>query len=370
MQESRRSTDLETTFAAFFCLTGISLALYGSITIWESFFLEPQKNSHSSKKYFSALLILFSTTLCSCQSERPPSNQTRILLDWFPNPNHVAIYAGVENGIFEKHGVFLNIQKLHDPADAIPYISSGQTDLAIYYMPYTIRACSQGAKVQVLGVLFKEPLDGLLVRCDADINELEDLNGKVLGYSLGGLNAAYIRSLLEERNIKPKKCLNVHFDIISSIGTKNVDATFGACWNIEMEHLKALGVETKYFMLRDFNIPNYYELVILSSEDFVQNNSQKALNFQKALQESIDFSKENPDKAFDLYVQANPDKTSKTLEWEKKAWIHTYPLLAKNQEIDHDCWTNFCSWMHEQKLIDNVFKTQGLFPCLTKPPAM
>lgn len=369
MQESRHSTDLETCFAAFFCLTGISLILYASITSFESFLLNQRRQNFSSKNHLSALLIAFCITLSGCQGETQAPKETRILLDWFPNPNHVALYAGVENGIFEKHGLFLNIQKLHDPSQSIPYISSGQTELAIYYMPYTIRSYSQGANIQVLGVLVKEPLDGLLVRCDAEINTLEDLNGKTIGYSLGGLNSAYIRSLMKKRNIKPDKCRNVHFDIISSIGTKSVDATFGACWNIEMEHLKSLGVDTKFFMLRDFDVPNYYELVILASKYFINQNPDKAINFQKALQESIDFSKEHPEKAFDLYAKANPDKSLKTLIWEKKAWTHTYPLLAKNQDIDHDCWTNFCSWMYEQHLIDDIIETKGLFPCLTKPPA-
>lgn len=359
MQESRRCTDLDTTFAAFFCLTIISLLFYGCIALLEHILLSPPKKPLPFLKKFSSFILFL--MLCSCNSSPSSSKQTHLLLDWFPNPNHVPLYVGLEKGIFDNYGIHLKIQKIHDPSDAIPYLTSSQTDLALYYMPYTIKAKAQGAKIRVVGVLFKEPLDSLLFRKDSLITEVQDLNDKVLGYSLGGLNTAYITALTNELNVRPKASQNVHFDIISALASKRVDASFGAYWNIETEHLKSLGVETQYFKLSDLNIPNYYELVILSNDNFLKKNPHFARNFQKALQESISFSKQFPDDAFALYAQANPDKSPKTLSWEKKSWKLTYPLLAKDQEMDKSCWQVYSEWMYKHHLLDEAIEIQDLF---------
>lgn len=362
MQESRRCTDTETTFAAFFCLTLLSFLFYGSITLTEYLLLKG-KNRPSFSRTFSSLLIVCGIFLFSgCQSPERGSSYTKLLLDWFPNPNHIPLFAGIKKGIFAKHGLNIDIQKLHDPADSIPYLTSGKTDLAIYYMPYAIKAKIQGADFKIVGVLFKEPLDALLFRKDASIKTIEDLNGKTLGYSLGGLNAAYICSMLEEKNIYPKETRNVHFDLVSSIGAKHVDAAFGACWNIETEHLKSLGIETGYFKLSELNIPDYYELMVLGNKTFLKNHPEFANRFQKALDESIIFCQNNPEEAFNLYVEENPDKFEKTLSWEKKSWHLTYPILAKNQRVDEDVWKEFCEWMRKHRLIDRSIDCKELLP--------
>lgn len=354
MQESRRNMDLDSTFAGFFCLTSMSFLFYSSITFLEKKCLHMKTSRPSRKLCVTSLLLLISCFLPSCSSQDLDPQQTRLLLDWLPNPNHVPLYAGIQEGIFKKYDIDLSIQKIHDPSDSIPYLTSSQTDLSVYYMPHTIQAKSLGARIKVIGILFDHPLDALLFRKDSNIQSLEDLEGLSMAYSLGGINSAFVRSSLNEQGIYPQHAKKVNFDIVSSLASKQIDASFGVCWNIESEHLKSFGIETRWFTLTELNIPNYYELIVLGHEDYLQKNPSFAKKFQQALAESIHFSIQFPNQAFEHYALANPDKSPKTLSWEKNAWNITFPLLAKNQEIEIDCWQTFIKWMLKENLIEHA----------------
>lgn len=350
MLESRRSTDLQTTFGALFCLMLLSFLFYGSVVLIEKILIS-RRYLRFPARTFACLLfaVLF---LASCQSSSSSSNkETRLLLDWLPNPNHVPLYAGIEQGIFAKHGIDLQILKLHDPGDSVPYITSGQAEIAIYYTPNTIRTNCNKKVLKPIGVLVAQPLNSIIFRSGEGISSPADLSEKVIGYCEDGSSLRILEHLLQKKQITPKAIRNVTFDLVSTLGTKQVDALYGNCWNIECEHLRYLGIETEFFDLVQLGYPKYLELIFIAKEDSLQAKPSFVLAFQKALQESISYSIGNSEKAFEAYVKANPDKSLQTIEWEKKAWIKTIPVLAKKQEIDQQEWSAVENWLKNNNLL-------------------
>lgn len=339
MIESRRATDLETTFGALFCLAVLSLSLYGLII-----FIEKRVfNRAMYAKFFSACLVLLAVLSTGCQTTAPSKPETKLLLDWLPNPNHIPLYVGMEKGFFEKKGINLNILKIQNPSDSLPYLTSGSADLALYYMPDTIRAQKRGVDLQVVGVIFKQPLNCFIYRKDSGIKTPSDLHGKNVGYCVDGNSTLILDHLLSSNGIEPKEKKNVSFDLVSSLGTNQVDAIYGAYYNVECDHIRSLGVDTSYFELKQFGHPNYYELIVLG----VNKAPEFVSAFQSALQESIDYAVTHPDDAFSIYIKANPDKSLQTLDWEKKGWDKTHPILARNQEIDPKVWEYYKEWVSQ-----------------------
>lgn len=346
MLESRRATDLETTFGALFCLAFISLALYSIILLMENITL---KVKPMPTKALVALLAFLGMMLGGCQQSET-SGETRLLLDWLPNPNHVPLYVGVEKGFFEQYGINLSIQKVSDPADAIPYVTSGKAELALFYMPDTIRAIERGANIKPIGILFKQPLNAVIFRKTEKIKKPADLNGKVVGYCVDGTGTVVLDYILEKNQIEPLEKRNVSFDLVSTLGTNKVDAIYGAYWNIECEHLESLGIQTDHFDLRDLSYPNYYELIVVAQNNSNQTDPGFVEAFQRALQASIDYSVQNPDEAFDIYLKANPDKGAKTSAWEKQSWNKTYPILTLDQHFDNEVWQKLRAWVRSHQL--------------------
>ncbi len=69
------------------------------------------------------------------------------MLDWFPNPNHVPIFAAQEKGYFTEEGLAVTILPPADPTDPMKLTAAGRVDVAVNYLPNVILARSQGLTV-------------------------------------------------------------------------------------------------------------------------------------------------------------------------------------------------------------------------------
>jgi NitT/TauT family transport system substrate-binding protein len=299
-----------------------------------------------------ALLLSF-ILLCACQQVKRDKKETLVILDWLPNPNHIALYAGMDQGIFQKHGIHLRILKVIDPSDSIPYLTSQQVDLALSYMPHSIHAIDHGAEIVPIGILIREPLNGLIYRANDGIDQPEDLNHATIGYSVDGYQAKFLETMFSKKKITPKKMYSVSFDLTMPLASRQVDCLYGAYWNIECENLRALGIETNFFPLSDFEVPHYYELIFLARKHSLQASEEFISRFKKALQESIDFSVTQSDDAFKSYLKYNPDKSARTIAWERAAWNKTIPTLATTQTIDEGLWNHFVDWLRANQMLNH-----------------
>jgi len=360
MIESRRDTDLETSFAALFCLTAISYSCYLAASGLETLasYRRPLKTIFSqkfkdwSKALGFALFVCISIIIIGCNKE-PKAQQVRLILDWAPNPNHIPLYVGVHEGFFVQQGIDLNITKLQERSHATTFLLLGQCELALGYMPHTIRAHSLGAEVVPIGILIDKPLNAFIFREGEGIQTIEDLNDKKWGYCTGsGTSTHILDALLQDLHLSPSQKLNVNVDLVSALGRKQVDVIYGAYWNIETEHLRSQGIPTGYFKLSDLEFPDYYELIVLAKGGSLYAQEEFSLRFQRALQRSIDYAMNNPHEAFEIYCKFQPDKSQQTLNWEEKAWKLTLPILAKGQTISHEVWSRFENWLRHHHLLD------------------
>lgn len=358
MAESRRDVDLETNFAALFCLVIISYSLYGLIVGCEYVVSQRKpvrlliKKLARKKSFQLTSLILFVSGLglVGCQHKEGTS-EVRLILDWLPNPNHIPLYVGLNKGYFKEQGIDLTIQKLPDSGHTIPYLTSGQCELALSYMPHTIRAKNKGAAVEPIAILIQEPLNAIIYREDGTIRVPADLTGKMIGYCNGGKDTLFLDELFSHDHIQPSEKRYVGFDLVACLGTNKVDAIYGAYWNIETEHLRSLGIQTNYFKLKEFGVPNYYELIVLAKHGSKECDPLFIELFRAALQQSIDYAKKHTDEAFAIYMQYQQDKSAKTEGWEREAWNKTLPTLAESQESSQETWETFADWLNVHGLL-------------------
>lgn len=351
MLESRRSADLEMMFAALVCVMVLSMFFYGLASWMENWTDMRHKRKKHLGRLMSMCLMIGYVFVAGCQPSTPRIQETTIVLDWLPNPDHVAIYAGIEKGYFAEQGIALKVIKVADPSDSVPYLTSRQANLALTYMPHTMQVLSKGAPVLPIGVLVQEPLNALIFRAGEGIDKPQDLAGKTFGYSVDGYQTLFLDVLLKNQGVSPKALHNASFDLVGMLATKQVDVVYGAYWNIERENLRAHGIETDFFPLSDFGIPTYFELIVLAHAKSPEAAPEFVAAFQTALQQSIDFSKSHPKEAFEAYLQANPDKSALTRKWEWEAWLKTIPTLATQQQIDPVVWDQFSEWLVANSLI-------------------
>lgn len=371
MMESRRGADLETSFAALFCLSTISMTIYRCMAGFETWILSRRTSSIRRTQNIRHLIrarLNFSTASLLCifclslgcanpVKERP----FRLMLDWNANPNHIPIYAGIAKGFFDEVGIPLEILKLNDPADTFPYLTSGQADLGINYMSHYLRCYQANTSLIPIGYLVKQPLNCLLFPTRLGVKFIQDLNGKVFGHSSDELLGRCLSRLLGQHDVIPAATHKVGFNLVAALASEKVDVLYGVYSNIESEQLRIFDIETNFLSMEDLGMPPYFELIFLTSSNSPLAETSKIQGFQQALQRSIDFSLAFPDEAFAFYLAANPDKSPLTVQWEKQSWLRTQPLLAQNQDKEPKVWTKFIHWLYESDLIASEISLEEIF---------
>ena len=345
MIESRQSMDFEMTFAALFALILMTVTLY----LMGIFF---EKRSKSMYKTVASILFAIALSCSSCQQQTPQTHgeAVHLVLDWLPNPNHVPLYAGQKLHFFEEEGIALKITKA-DALDPLQPLLVGRVDLVISYFPRTMAACMKSASVKMVGKLIQEPLDSVIVLDESPIRKPEDLSGKLVGLSDSHFTTGFFQALFSQYGKEPPKKQNVNFDLATALISKQVDAIYGAFWNIEPEQIASFGIQTRSFPVTAFGVPDYDELVIVAASNTKWSSDEFVQRFQRALQKSIDYSIAHPDEAFELYMQANPDKGDKIRSWEEKAWKKTIPTLATSQQFSKEQMETFMSWLKKMNIL-------------------
>lgn len=306
----------------------------------------------------SVLVCVLSVTGCKSSSPK----RVQLLLDWWPNPNHVPLYVGLSKGFFEEEGISVDIIKCADSPEAVPYLLSKRADVALYYMPNTIKAGQRTNEIQVIGVLIDRPLRAFVFREDSGIKTPKDLDGKIIGANPEGMFKAYVAAAIKVWGIQFKEVRKIQFDPTAALMTRSVDIVSGVFWNVEPEFMRMYGVNTNYFTMEDFHIPTFDELIFLSRKEFLREHPQFTERFQHALQKSIDFCQTHPDEAFALYIAYHPDKSQATRDWEKRCWNITYPLYAQEQNISEQKWKDFYVWLQQNNLIKIDYDVTTLLP--------
>lgn len=243
-------------------------------------------------------------------------------------------------------------------SNSLQVLETGDTDLALSHLPRVIRIAVKNSDICVVGKLIEKPLNGFLFLKDSGIKTMYDLNGRVVGYCSARFNLPVFELLLSEKDIHLGSKINVGEDLVSNLITKQIEVAYGAMKNVQPYQLEALGYAARFFSVTEFGLPEYEGLVVAGNS---RRSQEVAPAFQKALQRSIDFCRENPDVAFEMYANIQQDISSKTLAWHEKSWQHTVTLLAHSQQFSREKVKNLVSWLEEKGIIAKRVPADSIF---------
>lgn len=348
--ESRRHYDMELTFATLIVLATLAISFYLLVLCLErsclvAFRIYNQKTARSLKirklqpKLVGGMLLAFFAIPIAFFNIFSPSDpirnislqKTTLLLDWIPCINHVPLYVGVENGIFEKYGIDLKIKKSYDGGSGVPHLIFEKVDLILQSTLSTIKASLKNNPVQIVGNLISSPLSGLICRNDCEpILKPSDLTGRVLGISLITPDTSIFIDNLKEHDISPSDIKNVSTDLIAPMLLNKIDFLYGGFWNIEGVQLESLGLNVRIFLPSSYGAPDTPQLLVVAKKNTVFASENFVLSFRQALNESIYFCKEHPQKSLNIFLNKCPENKN-LREQTIRQWEKTLPLLASNQ---------------------------------------
>ena len=284
-----------------------------------------------------------------------------LMLDWFPNVDHLPIYVAQEKGFFEEQGLDVKILSPSDTADALKLAAAGKVDLAVSYEPQTVMAAARGIDVRVVGRLIGHPLTTLLYLQSSGFTKPADLNGKTIGYTVPGLMDVLMDAFAKVNGIENYRLVNVGFSIVPALSAGRVDAVMGPFKTYETVTMAAEGLEAGFFELEKWGIPDYDELVFICGADTLTREKKRITAFVKAVARGIEVIEASPDAALAAYFQAVPDADRKV---ETAAFRLTRPYYAKEQACDADQWQAFADFAFKHGLIERPVAVAPLLPTL------
>ncbi|MFZ0041204.1 MAG: ABC transporter substrate-binding protein [Solirubrobacteraceae bacterium] len=296
--------------------------------------------------------------------DRASAQSLNLMLDWFPNADHVGLYAALANGDFTKADLRVHVQVPADPASPLQLLNAGKVDVAISYEPELMLARDKGEPLAAIGAIVQRPLTSIISVGSKHITTPAQLRGKRVGDAGIPYQHAYLQTILQGAGVPPSsvKEINVGDNLVPAMISGRVDATLGGYWNYEALQLRQDGKRPNVIHVEKAGVPNYDELVLVVRESEIANDTNVLRRFVQALARGYEQVRANPQAGVNALVKANPGLDPKlqlasvkaTLPWYFPS-SSRYPWGWQNQSE----WTAYGQWMLHHHLISNPATVPG-----------
>lgn len=294
----------------------------------------------------AALGLAFTLMTISAASA---AEKVTVLLDWFINPDHAPLLVAQQIGAFKDEGLDVEIIPPSDPSTPPRLVAAKQADIAISYQPQLYLYAEQGLPLVRIGTLIDTPLNTVLALGSSGIKTMADFKGKTIGYSVSGIEEATLGTMLADHGVKLSdvKLVNVNFQLVSALLSKQVDGVIGGYRNFEANELKERGADPVVFKVEDNGIPTYDELIILANKDAL--GEPKLKKFLAALKKGTEYLVAHPTETWEAFAKEHKDLDN---ELNKTAWQQTLPLFDKDPAaLDTARYQAYAKFLLDNKVI-------------------
>lgn len=320
-----------------------------------------------------AVLLTAATTfsLSACGgAEDGDTGPTRVLLDWNPNPDHLALYTAEHTGAYDDRGLDVEFLLPGNTADAAKDVSLGRADLAVSYETDTILARAEGLDVVNVGALIPTPLNSLITKTSSGITAPADLAGKSVAVSGLPSQQVTLNYIAGKVGIDPESITmpNVQQNLNQALLSDQVDAIFGAYPNIEGVELSQR-TDITTLTAAEMGVPSSAELVIIANPTRLADDdayTERVRNFLAGTAEGHDAAMRDTS----LAVEALTPETEGAYDPDLLAAMVDATIgILKKGNSDGDttfgvqnpqAWTDYADWMRDNGLLDAATGSNAL----------
>ncbi|MEA2225627.1 MAG: putative hydroxymethylpyrimidine transport system substrate-binding protein, partial [Solirubrobacteraceae bacterium] len=279
-----------------------------------------------------------------------------LMLDYFPNADHVGLYQALATGDFTKAGLDVHVQTPSDPSSPLKLLEAGKVDAAISYEPEVMLARNQGSALVSVAALVQEPLTSIISLGSKHITSPAQLRGKRVGDAGIPYQHAYLDTILQHAGVRigSVKETNVGFNLVPAMLSGKVAATLGGFWNYEALQLQQLHKRPLTIPVDRAGVPTYDELVLVVRADEAHKRGQDLRAFLQALTRGEREVRGDPAAAAALVVKANPSLEAKL---QLASIQQTLPAAVPAEAgrpfgwQSPQAWASFGNWMFSHHLL-------------------
>ncbi|UPQ86131.1 ABC transporter substrate-binding protein [Ignavigranum ruoffiae] len=314
-------------------------------------------------------LLVLPTQLNLSAGAKEDLHDFNLMLDWYPNANHIPIYVALAEGYFEEEGLNLTISMPAEVDDPIKLAGAGQTDLAISYPAVLIQAVAEDVPVKAVASLVQGRLDAIIYKQESGIQSPKDLAGKRIGYSTTTISENIVEAMMtyDGANYEDTQMVNVGWDLIPALATDKVDALIGAYLNHEYLLLQAEGYQMDYFDFADYGVPDADELIFVAGDRAIENKPEDIQAFMRALRRGFQTAIDDPDQALQTILDKQENAYVLDPEIEQASWERLQEDMVKKADfgqINPDLYQAFADFLYQHGSIQRALKAEDLVKLL------
>lgn len=313
------------------------------------------------RRWFGLLLTfaLLGGVLAGCgQSDAIGSNgltQVSVALDWYPWANHAGLYLADSKGYFKDEGLKVNMYTPSDPSTGLQLVASGKDTFTISYQTDLLLARGEGLGVTSVAAMVQRPLNTIMTLQASGIERPAQLKGKKIGIAGVASDEPLLATMLAADGLTPAdvQTVNVGFDLMPALLGGTVDAVLGAYAVNEAFLAAQQGKPVNVMKIQDWGVPDYYELLLVASDQTVKDQPRVVEKFMRAMSKGYADAAKDQSAALDAIVKAAPD-TDRAVETESLKAI--VPLWTDNDAVTYgtqtsERWTAYATWMRQNNIL-------------------
>jgi putative hydroxymethylpyrimidine transport system substrate-binding protein len=281
-----------------------------------------------------------------------------LMLDYFPNADHVGIYEALANGAFTQAGLDVHVHVPSDPAAPLKLLAAGKIDAAISYEPEVLLARDQGAPLVSVAAIVQKPLTSIISLGSKHITKPQQLRGKTVGTAGIPYQSAYLSTILGQAGVPQSSVTerNVGFNLVPAMISGKVDATLGAYWNYEAIQLAQRHKHPNVIRMDEVGVPTYNELVLVVRKATLVNQTSIVRRLVQAMARGYEAARNDPTGAVDNLIKASPGLDPKLQLASVRATMPVFfPTAGKPWGWQSPAeWNLYGAWMLSHHLISHT----------------
>jgi putative hydroxymethylpyrimidine transport system substrate-binding protein len=322
-------------------------------------------NHESLALWFGIVILALTLAGIACSGDKEQESVS-LALDWYPNSNHAGIYAAIDQGYFTDEGLDVNVYTPSDPSSVLQSVGAGRDDFGISYQTDLLQARSEGIPVVSITGIVQHPLNSIMTLKSSGLERPSDLRGKKVGYPGIPSNEGLLATMLatDGLTLDDIELIDIGFALTQSLAAGSVDAIVGAYWTHESIQLELEGMPVNVMRMEDWRVPDFYELVLVASDDMVANRSEVTQRFVRAFSRGFEYALANPQESIDILVAHGDEAVQEAVERKGvelllPMWSDGVAPMFGWQEASR--WESFAQWMKDSGLISQSLDASKAF---------
>jgi NitT/TauT family transport system substrate-binding protein len=283
----------------------------------------------------TALLGAGALVLAGCAgSDSPAAEQNEdgttavtLMLNWYPYGEHAPFYYGVEQGIFEEHGIDLTIEAGQGSTTTAQAVGQGQIDFGWADTPAVMANIDKGVDIKSVGVFLQTTPSAVQVFADSGIETPQDLKGKTIAVSAGDAPTTTFPLYLEAVGLQESDVTQQNLDPagkIAALLSDKVDGLIGFAHDQGPTIANQSGREMTYLRYSDAGL-NFFSNGLIASGKTIDSNPELVDALVQATSEA--FAAATDDPAAAVAAMEGKDPQMPVAEVLQGQWEETIKLL-------------------------------------------